>query len=327
MEYRKLGKSGLQVSEIALGSWIINHETFTACVEKAYELGVNHFDSANIYGDVPHSAEETLGQALSPFPRSSYVVTTKAWGPVGKGSNDRGLGRKHLLSEVEKSLRALKTDYIDIFYCHRFDPQTDLEETLRVLDDLVTQGKVLYIGFSEWNPQQIASAVGLQKQLGLRGFSASQPLYNLFDRSIEQEVIPMCDQYGIGQVVFSPLAQGILTGKYKQGGQVPVDSRVATFGKLFTLGLSSSERNANIKQLVTGYTSEEYQTTVNQLQDIALELGITLSQLALAWVLRSREVSSAVIGASKPEQIAENVQASGVRLDDEILAHIDGITK
>lgn len=325
MKYRKLGKSGLHVSDIALGSWIVRHDTFTSCVRRAYELGVNHFDTANIYGDGPHFAEEMLAQALVPFPRSSYVLATKAWGPVGKGPNQRGLGRKHLFTEVENSLRALKTGYIDVFYCHRFDPDTDLEETLRALDDLVRQGKVLYIGVSEWTPQQIALAVGLQKHLGLQGFAASQPLYNLFDRSIEDDLIPTCAQFGIGQVVFSPLAQGILTGKYRRDGRIPPASRVSEHGMLFALSLASSERNSRMKHLVDSYNSEEYLSKIEHLQAVATALGITLAQLALAWVLRSNEVSSAVVGASSPEQIEENVQSSGIRLNAESLAEIDAI--
>jgi L-glyceraldehyde 3-phosphate reductase len=317
MEYRRLGKSGLKVSEIALGSWltygtVTEKEQAIACVKQAYELGINHFDCANVYGSEPHAAEAVLAEALRPYPRDSYVVTTKAYWPVGPGVNNRGLSRKHIFEEVEKSLRALNVDYIDIFYCHRFDPETDLEETLRALDDLVAQGKVLYTGFSEWPADRIAAGVQLQKELRLRKFAASQPVYNMFNRYIENAVIPICDEAGIGQVVFSPLAQGILTGKYKPGQPAPEGSRAATAGV-----------NSSISRILTDDKLEK----VSQLEEVARKNEITLAQLALAWVLRLPSISSALIGASRPEQVVENVKASGIKLSEETLAEIESILK
>ncbi len=315
MEYRRLGKSGLKVSEIALGSWltygtVTEREQAIACIKQAYDLGVNHFDCANVYGAEPHAAERVLGEALAAYPRESYVVTTKAFWPVGDGPNDRGLSRKHIVQEVEKSLSSLGVDYIDIFYCHRFDPDTDLEETLRAIDDLIAQGKILYGGISEWPAEKIAEAVQLQKELGLRKLAASQPVYNMFNRYIENAVIPICDAAGIGQVVFSPLAQGVLTGKYKKGQPAPEGSRAAT---------------PKVSRFVERFLQDDFLDKVDALANIAKNLDLTLSQLALAWVLRLPSISSALIGASRPEQIVENAKASGVRLDDETVAAIEDV--
>ncbi|MCL6632584.1 MAG: aldo/keto reductase family protein [Alicyclobacillus herbarius] len=315
MEYRRLGKSGVKVSEIALGSWltygtVTEQEKAIACVKEAYEQGINHFDCANMYGATPHAAEEVLAQALRPYRRDSYVLTTKAFWPVGEGVNDRGLSRKHIFSQVEQSLRALNTDYVDIFYCHRFDPETDLEETLRALDDLVRQGKVLYIGFSEWPVERIAEAIQLQKELNLHKFVVSQPEYSMFNRKIETAVIPVCDTAGIGQVVWSPLAQGVLTGKYRKGSALPSDSRATT---------------EKVNRSIQKYLTDAYLDKVEKLIEIANEAGYSLAQLALAWVLRLPSVSSALIGASRPEQVAENVKASGLKLDEATLEKIDAI--
>ncbi|MCL6516394.1 aldo/keto reductase family protein [Alicyclobacillus sp.] len=315
MEYRRLGKSGLKVSEIALGSWltygtVTEQEQAVRCIKTAYDLGINHFDCANVYGATPHAAEEVLRRALAGYPRDSYVVTTKAFWPVGPGVNNRGLSRKHIFEEVDKSLRALGVDYVDIFYCHRYDPETDLEEVLRALDDLVAQGKVLYTGISEWPADRIAAAVSLQKQLGLRKLAASQPVYNLFNRYIETAVIPICDEAGIGQVVFSPLAQGVLTGKYKKGQPLPEGSRAAT---------------PKVAQSIQRYLDDALLDKVEQLRTVANRLEISLAQLAIAWVLRLPSVASALIGASRPEQVEENVKASGVKLDEEALDEIERI--
>ncbi|MBE3553321.1 MAG: aldo/keto reductase family protein [Kyrpidia tusciae] len=315
MEYRRLGKSGLKVSAIALGSWltygtVTEERTAEACVHKAFELGINHFDCANVYGAEPHAAERVLGRALREYPRESYVVTTKAFWPVGAGPNDRGLGRKHIIGEVEKSLTALGVDYVDIFYCHRFDPETDLEETLRAIDDLITQGKILYAGFSEWSPVQIADGVRLQKELGLHRFVASQPLYNMLNRGIEAEVIPLCAREGIGQVVFSPLGQGVLTGKYRPGQRPPAGSRGAT---------------PEVQAFMRRYLQPEILHKVEELAAVARRYDLTLARMALAWVLRLPEVSSALVGASRPEQVEENVKAAGVVLPEEALREIDRI--
>lgn len=315
MEYRRLGKSGIKVSEIALGSWltygtVTEQEQAISCVHKAYELGINHFDCANMYGATPHAAEEVLGRALRDFSRDSYVLTTKAYWPVGSGVNDRGLSRKHIISEVEKSLKALGTGYVDIFYCHRYDPETDLEETLRAIDDLVSQGKILYAGISEWQPHQIADAVRLTKELGLHKIAASQPIYNMFERYIEPAVIPICEEAGIGQVVFSPLAQGVLTGKYKAGQPVPSGTRAAT---------------PQVNRAIQRWLDEKILNKVDQLKSVAEKAEISLPQLAIAWILRQPNVASALVGATRPEQVTENVKASGVKLSDETLQEIDQV--
>ncbi|WDL96252.1 aldo/keto reductase family protein [Alicyclobacillus sp. ALC3] len=315
MHYRRLGKSGLKVSELALGSWltygtVTEKQQAIACVNEAYDLGINHFDCANVYGSEPHAAEVVLGEALKPYRRDSYVVTTKAYWPAGPGVNDRGLSRKHIMAQIDLSLKSLGVDYVDIFYCHRYDEETDLEETLRALDDIIAQGKALYIGLSEWPAEKIAAAVQLQKELGLRKFVASQPQYNMLERYIENSVVPLCDAAGIGQVVFSPLAQGVLTGKYKQGQPAPAGSRAATQG---------------VNRFVERLIQEDVLTKVEQLSGVAKRLEVTMSQLALAWVLRLPSISSALIGATRPEQVQENVKASGVKLDESTIAEIETI--
>ncbi|WP_067624333.1 aldo/keto reductase family protein [Alicyclobacillus acidiphilus] len=315
MQYRRLGKSGLKVSEIALGSWltygtVTEREQAIACVKQAYDLGINHFDCANVYGSRPHAAEEVMKEALKPYARQSYVITTKAFWPVGDGPNDRGLSRKHIIEQAELSLKALGVDYVDIFYFHRFDPDTDLEETLRAIDDLITQGKVLYAGLSEWPADKIAQGVQLQRELRLHKFAASQPIYNMFTRYIEDAVVPICEEAGIGQVVFSPLAQGILTGKYRKGQAAPAGSRLATPGV-------NKFMNAN----------DEVLDKVERLEAIAKKVGISLAQLAIAWTLRLPNVASALVGASRPEQVVENAKASGVSLPQEILDEIEGVLK
>lgn len=315
MEYRRIGKSGLKTSEIALGSWltygtVTEREQAVACIRQAFEVGINHFDCANVYGSAPHAAETFLGEALAPYRRDSYILTTKAFWPTGDGPNDRGLSRKHILSQVEQSLRALKADYVDIFYCHRYDPDTDLEETLRALDDLVAQGKVLYAGLSEWSADRIAAGVHLQKELGLRKFAASQPIYNMFNRYIEPAVVPICEQAGIGQVVFSPLAQGVLTGKYKKGQPAPTGTRATTEG---------------VNRFIQGMLRDDVLDKVDRLGHIARELDLSVAQLALAWTLRLPGVSAALVGASRPEQVTENVRGSGVKLGEDVLQRIEEI--
>ncbi len=315
MKYRRLGKSGLKVSEIALGSWltygtVTEREQSIACVKQAYDLGINHFDCANVYGSTPHAAEEVLGQALAPYSRDSYVLTTKAFWPTGSGVNDRGLSRKHIFTQVEQSLKALNVDYVDIFYCHRFDPETELEETLRALEDLTAQGKILYAGLSEWPADKIAQGVQLQREYNLHKFAASQPVYNMFNRYIESAVIPICDEAGIGQVVFSPLAQGVLTGKYKKGQPLPSGTRATTEG---------------VSRFVERFLNDDILEKVEKLQGVAQGLEISLAQLALAWILRLPSISSALIGATRPEQVVENVKASDVVLTEETLNEIESI--
>ncbi|SHJ53799.1 aldo/keto reductase family protein [Alicyclobacillus tolerans] len=315
MLYRRLGKSGLQVSEIALGSWltygtVTEREASMACVKEAYEQGINHFDCANVYGSVPHAAEVVLGEALRPYPRESYVLTTKVYFPIGKRPNESGLSRKHIMAQIDESLKSLGVDYVDILYCHRFDPNTDLEETLRALDDLVIAGKVRYAGISEWPVVEIANARRIQKELGLHKLAANQPVYNMFQRYIESDVIPVCDEAGIGQVVFSPLAQGVLTGKYRKGQPLPSGSRATT------------ER---VSHFVERYLTEDKLAKIESLIQVANDLGMSLAQLAIAWVLRLPSVSSALIGASRPEQIVENVKAVGRTLPTDALERIEEI--
>src|SRR5690554_852868 len=235
LKYRRLGRYGLKVSEISLGSWLTyggsyGKERAQACIRRAYDLGINYFDTANVYGagqTYPGAAEEVLGDVLKDVPRSSYVLATKAFWPVGDGPNDRGLSRKHIVEQCNASLKRLNTDYVDIFYCHRYDPETPIEETLMALDDLVRQGKVLYVGVSEWSAVQIAEGVHTTDRLNLNPIAVNQPVYNMFNRYIEDEVMSTCHKNGIGLAVFSPLAQGVLTGKYRKGQAVPSDSRAA----------------------------------------------------------------------------------------------------
>jgi len=316
MEYRRLGRSGLKISEISLGSWLtygtrVEAEAAKACIRKAYELGVNHFDCAVVYGSRPHEAEEVVGEALREFPRHTYTVTSKVFWKVGPSTYDQGLSRKHIIERVEMSLKAMKLDYIDIYYAHRYDPETDLEETLRAFDDLVAQGKILYYGFSQWTPAQVENMMAIVDKRNLRRPVASQPVYNMLDRYIENEIMPICQREGIGQIVFSPLAQGVLTGKYKPGMPLPEGSRAA---------------DPKVGQFVKRYLSdEEMLERIQKLRPIAERNGLTMAQLALAWVLRRPEVTSALIGASRPEQVEENVKASGVKLSEEDLKEIDEV--
>ncbi|ADU94353.1 MULTISPECIES: aldo/keto reductase family protein [Geobacillus] len=313
MKYRKLGRTGLKVSEISLGSWLtygnsVEKETAIRVIDKAYELGINSFDTANVYAR--GEAEKIVGEALRKYPRESYVIATKVFWPMGDGPNDRGLSRKHVFEQLHASLKRLQLDYVDIYYCHRYDKETPVDETLRTIDDLVRQGKVLYVGVSEWTAQQIQEALGVADRYLLDRIVVNQPQYNMFHRYIEKEVIPVCEQNGISQIVFSPLAQGVLTGKYKRGQALPADSRAA-------------DPRANT--FIQGLLNDEVLTKVEQLEKIAAELGITLSQLALAWVLRQPNVASALIGASRPEQVEENVKAVDVVLSEDVLEKIEGI--
>lgn len=312
MQYRKLGNSGLKVSEISLGSWLtyggyVGEDPAVRSIEQAYDLGVNFFDTANVYER--GEAEKVMGKALASYPRESYVLATKVFNTMGDGPNDRGLSRKHIKEQAEASLRRLNADYIDIYYCHRYDPETPLEETLRALDDLVTQGKVLYIGVSEWTPAQIVEAYAIADKLLLDKLIVNQPIYNLFNRYIEKEIIPLGEAKGFGQVVFSPLAQGLLTGKYRTGQPIAADSR-------------ASSKNWSDKQL-----NEASLNKVAQLSGIADELGIKVSQLAIAWILRQNNVASALVGASRPEQVVENCAASGIRLTEDVLQKVEEILK
>jgi voltage-dependent potassium channel beta subunit len=313
MKYRRLGNSGLKVSEISLGSWLtyggyVGKEQAISIIDKAYELGINFFDTANIY--MHGEAEKIVGEALRKYPRESYVLATKVWGPMGERPNDRGLSRKHIMEQCEASLKRLGLDYIDIYYCHAFDYDTPMEETLRAMDDLVRQGKVLYIGISNWTAAQIAEAVSIVDKYLLHRIVVNQPLYNMFAREIEKEIIPLCERNGIGQVVYSPLAQGVLAGKYKAVNDAPAGSR-------------ATDKHGT--ETVKSWLKEENLRKVERLRPIAEELGLSLAQLALAWTLRQPNVSSAIIGASRPEQVEDNIKASGVVIPDEALAKIDEI--
>ncbi|GGH84664.1 voltage-dependent potassium channel beta subunit [Pullulanibacillus pueri] len=311
MQYRRLGKTGLKVSEISLGSWLtyggyVEEQKAVASIDKAYELGINFFDTANVY--MRGEAEKIVGKALRKYPRSSYVLATKVFGKMGDGPNDQGLSRKHILEQCDASLTRLGLDYVDIYYCHRFHQETPLEETLRALDDLVRQGKILYIGVSEWTAEQISEAVHLADKKLLDRIVVNQPNYSMLHRNIEAEIIPVSEKHGIGQVVFSPLAQGVLTGKYKKGEQAPAGSRAA-------------QKDLNLSRLLTDDNLDK----VEQLKSVAAEEGLSLAQLALAWILRQENVASTLVGASRPEQLEENVKASGITLSKEALDHIETI--
>jgi aryl-alcohol dehydrogenase-like predicted oxidoreductase len=286
----------------------VEKERAIATIDKAYELGINFFDTANVYAH--GEAERVVGEALRKYPRDSYVLATKVFWPMGSGPNDRGLSRKHVFEQAHASLKRLGTDYVDIYYCHRYDPETPVDETLRTIDDLVRQGKVLYVGVSEWTAAQIQEALQTADRYLLDRIVVNQPVYNMFNRYIEKEVIPLSERNGIGQVVFSPLAQGLLTGKYRKGAPVPENSRAA-----------DPQAGSMIKNLLTDDRLEK----VEQLRAVADELGITLSQLALAWILRQPNVASALIGASRPEQVEENVKASGMTLSGDVLERIEHI--
>jgi 1-deoxyxylulose-5-phosphate synthase len=309
MRYRQLGSSDLQVSEISLGSWLtygggVDSEQAEACVAKAFEVGINFIDTANVYAG--GRAEEFLGQVLADRQRDSYVLATKVFFPMPNG--DHGLSRAQILKNIDLSLARLRTDYVDLYQCHRYDWDTPLEETMEALTEVVRAGKARYIGFSEWPAEKIADATDLAD---VEKFVSSQPQYSMIWRGIERDVIPYCAEHGISQIVWSPLAQGILTGKYKPGEQPPKDSRAASESMNVFLG---ADRLA-----------DPLLERVQQLGDVAKDLRITTAQLALAWVLREPNVASAIVGASRPQQVEDNAAASGVDLDGATLARIDEI--
>lgn len=314
MEYRHLGKQGIRVSEICLGSWLTYggataEDTARQCIEQAYQLGVNFFDTANVYA--AGAAEEIVGKVLRQYPRASYVLATKVYFPMGKGPNDRGLSRKHILEQCDASLQRLGLDYIDLYQAHRYDPHVPLAETLMAFDHLVQQGKILYYGVSEWSAGQLAHATDLTRMANLAPIASDQPRYNMLDRTIEAEVLPLCRREGIGIINYSPLAQGLLTGKYKPGQSLPEGSRA---------------RDPNQNTFMNkGNLDQEQLLKVQRLLPIAEQEGLTLSQLALAWCLRQPELSSVIIGASKPTQVAENVEASGKLLSAATIQRIEEI--
>jgi 1-deoxyxylulose-5-phosphate synthase len=306
VQYRQLGASDLLVSEIALGSWLtygtgVDTAMSRACLDRAFELGLNFIDTANVYGR--GAAEEFLGDALASRERSSYVLATKLYFPMS--DRDQGLSAAQVRKQIDASLGRLRTDYVDLYQCHRYDYQTPLEETMAALTEAVRHGKARYIGFSEWTAKQIQAALALPD---VERFVSSQPQYSILRRRIEAEIIPLCKANGISQIVWSPLAQGVLTGKYQSAADVPADSRAASGRMGWAMGEFMTERVI---------------ASVQRLRPIADGLGITMSQLALAWVLREENVASAIVGATRPAQVDENAAASGIELDAATLAAID----
>lgn len=313
MEYRNLGASGLKVSEIALGNWLTQGRTLDSTatqqiVDRAVNLGINLFDTADVYS--LGAAEIALGQAIKSHRRQSLVIATKCFWPMSEDPNDRGLSRKHVKESVDGSLKRLGVDYIDIMQCHRYDPETPVEETVRALDDLVRQGKVLYWGISMWKAHEIVEAVRCAEAVNATPPVSSQPVYNLLNRGIESSVIPACDANGIGQIVFSPLAQGVLTGKYLPGAPRPEGSRGA-------------DEKANAFML--DYLSDEILARVQELKSFAQTLGCTVAQLSLAWCLKNPSVNAVIIGASKLSQLEENVGATGLKFSDDVWARAEAI--
>jgi voltage-dependent potassium channel beta subunit len=313
MEYRRLGRTGLKVSEIGLGSWLtyggsVQAAQSEAVIDKAYELGVNFFDTANAY--YRGAAEEIMAMALKKYRRDSYVLATKVFFPMEEGPNDKGLSRKHIMEQCEASLKRMKVDYIDLYQCHRYDEETPLDETLRALDDLVSQGKILYAGVSEWSALQIQDAIRTAKDLNLDPIASNQPQYNMLYRKIEEDVVPISEKLGVGQVVWSPLAQGVLTGKYKVGASAPEGSRA-----------TDVKSNMYMEWLL----KEEQLLKVEKLQVIAGTKDISMAQLALAWILRLPNISSCIIGASRPDQVEDNLKASGVHFTEAELNDIEAI--
>lgn len=314
MKYRNMGKWGLKLSEIALGSWMTvltspeAKETAANTVKLAFENGINFFDCADGYSG--GEAERFLGSILKEYPRTSYVVSSKVFFPTGPGVNDRGLSRKHIMESIDKTLKNMGMDYIDLYYCHRYDETTPLEETLEALSDLVKQGKILYYGVSEeWSGTRLEAAMSIIKEEHLRPLSVLQPQYNMIDRYIEHDIMGVCEKYGIGITPFSPLAQGLLTGKYRLGEPLPEGSR------------ATHQKDRQINNLLT----EENLSKVEKLRKIADELDVTLSVLSLAWILRKNIISSVITGASKPSQLEQNVKASGLVIPDDALSEIEKI--
>ena len=306
MEHRRLGDSDLDVSVISLGSWLtysggIGQEQTEACTRAAFDAGITFFDTANVYGR--GAAERAWGEILSGYPRDSYTLATKVYFPMG--GRDRGLSREQIHKQVDASLERLQTDYVDLYQCHRYDDDVPLEETMQALTEVVAAGKARHIGFSEWPPDRIQAALDLPD---VAKFVSSQPQYSALYRAPEVEVIPLCERNGISQIVWSPLAQGVLTGKYRPGVPPPAGSRA-----------TSSKMNRFIKQWLT----EDMLEAVQRLVPVAAEAGLTMSQLALAWILRQPNVAAAIIGATRPEQVHENAAAAGVKLPDDVLRAID----
>ncbi len=312
MEFRYLGNSGMKISEVTYGNWLthgsqVENETATKTIHAALDAGITSFDTADVYANT--KAEQVLGDALAGQRRESLEIFTKVYWPTGpRGHNDSGLSRKHILESINGSLRRLGTDYVDLYQAHRFDYETPLEETMQAFADVVRAGKALYIGVSEWTADQIRRGHKLAEELGVQLIS-SQPQYNMLWRVIEEEVVPASKELGVSQIVWSPMAQGVLTGKYKPGAALPEGSRATD---------SAGGDNA-----IKRYLDDEILTQVQKLEPIAKDLGLTMGQLAIAWVLANDNVSAALVGASRPEQIESNAKAAGVKLEADVLAKID----
>ncbi len=308
MKYRKLGASDLNVSEISLGSWLtygvgVERDRAVACVNRAFELGINFIDTANVYGR--GAAESFLGEVLADRPRSSYVLATKVFFPMS--ATDKGLSRAQIAKQIDASLVRLRVDHVDLYQCHRYDTETPIEETMEALSEVVRQGKARYIGFSEWSAQQIESAFAVG---GGERFVSSQPQYSLLWRRPEEKVIPLCAAKDVSQIVWSPLAQGVLSGKYLPGAKLPADTR------------ATSEA---MGQFIQSWLHPQVLEAVQKLKPLAKEAGCSLTQFSLAWVLREPNVASAIVGASKPEQLEENAGASGLVIDPELFRKAEAI--
>jgi aryl-alcohol dehydrogenase-like predicted oxidoreductase len=315
MEFRHLGRSGLLVSEISYGNWIthgsqVEEEAATACVRAALDTGITTFDTADVYAGT--KAEEVLGRALKGERREGLEIFTKVFWPTGPGRNDRGLSRKHIMESINGSLRRLQTDYVDLYQAHRYDYSTPLEETMEAFADIVHSGKAHYIGVSEWTASQIREAHGLARELRIPLVS-NQPQYSMLWRVIEAEVIPTSEELGVGQIVWSPMAQGVLSGKYLPGQPPPAGSR------------ATDEKSG--AGFIARFMTDEVLTRVQRLKPLAEQAGLTMPQLAVAWVLQNPNVSSAIVGASRPEQVHDNVKAAGVKLDADLLKAIDEIVE
>ncbi|MFC5379857.1 aldo/keto reductase family protein [Aquipuribacter nitratireducens] len=314
MDYRHLGRSGLVISEIVYGNWLthgsqVENEAARACVRAALDAGITSFDTADVYANT--AAETVLGEALKGERRESLEIFTKVYWPTGpKGHNDTGLGRKHVMESIDASLRRLQTDYVDLYQAHRFDVTTPLEETMSAFADIVHSGKAHYIGVSEWTADQIRAGAALARELRIP-FVSSQPQYSMLWRVIEEEVVPTSRELGLGQIVWSPIAQGVLTGKYVPGQPLPEGSRA-----------TDEKGGAN---MIKRFMRDEVLERVQRLKPIAEEVDLSMAQLAVAWVLQNDNVSAAIIGASRPEQVTENVKAAGVTLPAEVMARIDEV--
>jgi aryl-alcohol dehydrogenase-like predicted oxidoreductase len=312
MDFRYLGNSGLQISEITYGNWLthgsqVENDVATQCVRAALDAGITSFDTADAYAD--GKAEQVLGAALKGERRESLEILTKVYWPIGPGGrNDSGLSRKHVMESIDNSLRRLQSDYVDVYQAHRYDVCTPLEETMRAFADVVRAGKALYIGVSEWTADQIRAGHELATDLGV-SLVSNQPQYSMLWRIIEDEVVPTCAELGLSQIVFSPIAQGVLTGKYRPAQDAPAGSR------------ATDEKGG--ADMIKRWMNDDVLSRVQQLQPIAGDLGLSMAQLALAWVLHNDNVASAIIGASRPEQVGENVEAVGVALDGAVLTAID----